>query len=153
VQLCPSVVVMTVVAWLSSSIGIRAEAVIALVCQLAGVVLVVKDIRDNSRRLVAIAGRFDEIDRTRAESTAPYTSLLDNLPSLEGKTHGEMTDDFRRVFAAPFMVGAYQDQAIADKVRALATLRDDQSSRSWIGAALLLLGIVFSFTATWFGVK
>lgn len=135
---------MLVVNWLVSTPGIVLQALLALIFQLAGVVLVVKDVREARRRLERLNQRFIEIDND--------TKLAIKIADREGfDEDGKPRPDasFSTLYSVPFMTLQELINGLHQKSRALADQHDHhRGPAAWVGPATLLLGIVFSFTAT-----
>lgn len=134
------------ITWATSGIGLWTQAVAALVFQLVGVVLVVEDVRSARRELRALHSKFAQIDNEAKLAIKRYDREVYD-------EHGKIRRDAatEAVMAAPFMTLQEWLVAIDAKTDALAQHNDKHTGRgvmTWIGPACLLLGIVFSFTAT-----
>ncbi|CAN5408403.1 hypothetical protein BH09ACT7_BH09ACT7_05110 [soil metagenome] len=137
--------------WWTEPWGIRTQATAALLFQLAGVYLVVQDIRDSGKRLTRLGQRFGEIDTNLRQTYDEHNRMAAEAMAKDvmSKTREEMEHDFGVVFATPFMSAYEGTAALEEKLAELANLQytRDRAAPQWLGVALLLLGIVFSFTA------
>ncbi|MED5812925.1 hypothetical protein VST63_11190 [Mycolicibacterium sp. 050232] len=147
--------------WLASPTGLRTQAVVALTFQVVGFALVVAEILEARRDYRQMVGRFDEIDnellaglQTKLDNETVKQRIVENVRSASG--WGKLV----ALFITP-MTQAHVDMATElhaaalKKIHELATRHEGRAHpwRPWVGALFLLLGIFFSFTGQYMGVK
>jgi hypothetical protein len=96
-------------------------------------------------RLISRLGdRFGEIDEALTASFAERRAKMDAVGN-----------DIAMLFAGPHHMTTEALRALSAKLSELSVMQEarERSGLAKWGAGLLVPGIIFSFTATWFGVK
>lgn len=130
--------------WVTSTPSVVVQAMLALAFQLVGVVLVIMDVRDARRRLERLNQRFIQID-----NDTKLAIKVGDLQAYNADGNPRADADFATLYGAPFFTLQELINGLHAKAKALADQHDDRRGpAAWVGPATLLLGIVFSFTAT-----
>lgn len=130
--------------WFMSAPGVGLQAGLALVFQLVGVALVILDVRDARRRLDRLNRQFIDIDNDTMQAIEASSK-----ETFDADGNVRPNADFATLFSAPFLTVQEVVNGLHRKSAALAEQHDDhRGPAAWVGPTVLLLGILFSFTAT-----
>lgn len=149
------------IGWATSPAGVITQAVVALVCQFVGFLIVIMEIVQSRSDFRQLVDRYREIEdemkgniKKALDGQTIRQQITDGVNAAEG-FWAKMLAIFFALVMLPTNATVEVQAATLHKIHEL--VKQDSARqhplRPWVGALFLLVGIVFSFTGQVSGVK